>query len=222
MGKYENGAYTRQAIVEAGKKLFYEKGYRETGYGDICEETHVNRGTVYYHFPNKERLRYEVQWEYLIDCKRIVERYCPDPRYHYVLAMAVYWTLLARSDKMRKFVLQGCTDYPAYTGKMDISFFHYTCYEHMWGHFWDIRHVPSMSFSSVYGYVMSCMRMLCDHPEQYDPWELYEHCNRSSLTIWGVPEDLTNEIFTTAKAYFDTIPPEVLDFSFQQQAEEKL
>ena len=75
MGSYENGANTRQAIVQACKRLFYEKGFHDTSYGDICRAAHVNRGTVYYHFDSKETMRYEVQWEYTTDNKHVVEKY---------------------------------------------------------------------------------------------------------------------------------------------------
>ena len=41
MGNYENGALTRQLIINACNRLFYEKGYNETSYADICAMAHV-------------------------------------------------------------------------------------------------------------------------------------------------------------------------------------
>ena len=171
MTNYENGATTRRAIVNAAKRLFYEKGYPETGYGDLCAAAFVNRSTIYYHFKTKDDLRYEVHWEYFIACKRLAERYCPDSRYHYLLAMCIFWREAHDDPKLRRFVLQCCRDFPVYTGKKDFSYFYYACYEVMWGVFWDKRKIPQMAFASVYGYIMSCMRMLCEYPEKYDPME---------------------------------------------------
>ena len=36
MGAYKNGASTRQVILQSCQKLFYDKGYHETSYDDIC------------------------------------------------------------------------------------------------------------------------------------------------------------------------------------------
>lgn len=117
MGHYENGAYTRRAIVDACKKLFYEKGYHETSYADICRETHVNRGTIYYHFPTKEQMRLEVQWEFFVDCKHVAEHHCPDERYCGIIAVAIFWLWTQKDEKMCSFARRLYQDYPVYTEK---------------------------------------------------------------------------------------------------------
>ena len=208
MPNYENGMTTRRAIVNAGRQLFYEKGYLETSYGDICAASYVNRSTIYYHFKTKEDLRYEVNWEYFISCKHLTEKYCPDSRYHCLLAMCIFWRLVHSDAKLRRFVLQCCRDFPVYTGKRDFSYFYYTCYEGMWGAFWDKRKIPQMAFISAYGYIMSCMRMLCEYPEKYDPTELHEHCILSSAAIWGIPRTEIESIRQAIRHYLTYIPEE--------------
>lgn len=208
MSNYENGATTRQAIVQACKQLFYEQGFHETSYGDICKAAHVNRGTIYYHFKDKEAMRYEVQWEYIIANRRIVEKYCSDKRYHYILAMCMYWIQVHRDGHMRQFSLQCCRDVPVYTGKKDLSFFYYAGYETMWGDFWDKTNISQLAFASVYGYIMSCMRLLCEHPEKYDPMEMYEHCVNASVAIWGIPQEIMDAIWKDVKHYISLIPEE--------------
>lgn len=208
MANYENGAYTRQAIVKACKLLFYEKGFRETGYSDICKAAHVNRGTIYYHFKDKEDMRYEAQWEYITANKHVVEKYCSDHRYHYILAMCMFWIQIHRDGKLRRFCLQCCQDVPVYTGKMDLSHFYYTGYETMWGAFWEKTNISQLAFASVYGYIMSCMRMLCEHPEKYDPMEMYEHCVNASVSIWGIPDEIMAKIWQDVKHYISLIPEE--------------
>lgn len=208
MANYENGNYTRLAIVNACKQLFYEKGFHETSYGDICKTAHVNRGTVYYHFDTKEAMRYEVQWEYTIANKHVAEIYCTDMRYHYILAMYIYWHQIHKDSKLRRFCYQCCTDIPVYTGKIDLSHFYFTSYEKMWGAFWEKTDIPILSFASVYGYIMSCMRMICEHPERYDPFELFEHCVNASVSIWGIPQEKMDEIWRDVKYYISLIPEE--------------
>lgn len=53
MGNYENGIETQERIVKACRKLFYEKGYNETTFKDICKEANVNQSSIHYHFKSK-------------------------------------------------------------------------------------------------------------------------------------------------------------------------
>ena len=76
MGAYKNGASTRQVILQSCRKLFYDKGYHETSYDDICNAAHVNRGSIYYHFKEKENIRYEVLWGMHKECQDIAAKYC--------------------------------------------------------------------------------------------------------------------------------------------------
>lgn len=208
MANYENGAYTRQLIVQVCKQLFYDKGFHETSFGDICRAAHVNRGTLYYHFKTKEDMRYEVQCEIIVANKRIAEKYCADPRYLYILSMGLFWKQVQKDEKLRRFCLQYCIDFPVYTGKKDPSYFYYTFYEGMWGQFWDRKKIPQLAFASVYGYIMSCMRMICEHPEKFDALEMFEHCIRSSVAIWGIPQEITDQIWQDVTHYLSLIPEE--------------
>lgn len=219
MGNYENGASTRRAIVDACKKLFYEKGYRETSYADICREAHVNRGTIYYHFPTKEAIQLEVQWEYFIECKHIAERYCPDSCYCGILAMGILWAQTKKDPGMRRYARESFRNYPIYTGKKDISYFRHVVHEYQWAPFIERSRISAMSFSTVYGYIASCVLLLCEYPERYDSWELYEHVCRSCLHIWGMEEARIDEIIGVAKMYYDAFPADAWEQAGQQKAE---
>lgn len=50
------GEKTKQHIVEKAKVLFERKGYAATSMEDIREFTGVSKGSIYYHFKNKEDL----------------------------------------------------------------------------------------------------------------------------------------------------------------------
>lgn len=173
----------------------------------------MDRSTLYYHFPAKESLRLEVQWEYFIEAKHVAESYCSDHRYIGILAMALLWMQVQKDEHWRKFCQQSCEDYPIYTGKKDISYLHYAAHGYMWKNFVDADKISPMIFATVYGYLMSSLLLLCKHPERYDVWELYEHCCCSSLHIWGVSEEVAKEVLTTTKIYLDAIPVEALTFT---------
>ena len=47
---------TKDRILDAALNIFSSKGYHETRVDEIVEEAHVSKGSVYFHFPNKEKL----------------------------------------------------------------------------------------------------------------------------------------------------------------------
>ncbi|PTI45839.1 TetR/AcrR family transcriptional regulator [Staphylococcus succinus] len=51
-----NSADTKQFITDIATRLFEHKGYNATSMGDIKNETRYSKGTIYYHFKNKEEL----------------------------------------------------------------------------------------------------------------------------------------------------------------------
>jgi AcrR family transcriptional regulator len=47
---------TRQRILDAALDIFSNKGYYDTRLDEIVEESHTSKGSIYFHFPNKEKL----------------------------------------------------------------------------------------------------------------------------------------------------------------------
>ncbi|MFO7560963.1 MAG: MerR family transcriptional regulator [Desulfobacterales bacterium] len=53
------GVKTRECILDAGCRLFREKGYRETKVIDVVKALHVGKGTFYFYFSDKRELLLE-------------------------------------------------------------------------------------------------------------------------------------------------------------------
>ncbi|MBS0246793.1 MAG: TetR/AcrR family transcriptional regulator [Proteobacteria bacterium] len=51
-----NDPTTRDAIVDAADRLFYENGYEHTSFADIADALHISRGNFYYHFKTKDEI----------------------------------------------------------------------------------------------------------------------------------------------------------------------
>jgi TetR/AcrR family transcriptional regulator, transcriptional repressor for nem operon len=51
-----SAANTRVQIVEAADRLFYERGFEATTFGDIASATGLSRGNFYYHFRTKDEI----------------------------------------------------------------------------------------------------------------------------------------------------------------------
>ncbi len=49
-------AKTRDQIVEAADRLFYERGYEATSFSDIAKAVGLSRGNFYYHFRTKDEI----------------------------------------------------------------------------------------------------------------------------------------------------------------------
>lgn len=52
----ERGRATRQALLDAGEKLFGQEGYHETSVADLTREADVGHGTFYLYFEGKKEL----------------------------------------------------------------------------------------------------------------------------------------------------------------------
>ncbi|GAE27817.1 transcriptional regulator [Halalkalibacter wakoensis JCM 9140] len=63
-----NSEDTKKLIEEKAVKLFEGKGYAATSMSDIKTETQLSKGTIYYHFKNKEEL-------YLFCIKQALNRF---------------------------------------------------------------------------------------------------------------------------------------------------
>lgn len=47
---------TRQQIVDAADRLFYENGFEATSFADIARDVGLSRGNFYYHFKTKDEI----------------------------------------------------------------------------------------------------------------------------------------------------------------------
>ncbi len=54
--KTRNPEKTRTSILDAALDIFSNKGYHDTRLDEIADESHTSKGSIYFYFPNKERL----------------------------------------------------------------------------------------------------------------------------------------------------------------------
>lgn len=51
-----NRTTTREQIVAAADRLFYERGFEHTSFADIAAAVHISRGNFYHHFKTKDEI----------------------------------------------------------------------------------------------------------------------------------------------------------------------
>lgn len=52
---YKKSGKTRTRLLEAAARIFAERGYYDTGIGDIAKEAKIGRASFYYYFKDKEK-----------------------------------------------------------------------------------------------------------------------------------------------------------------------
>lgn len=66
---------TRDHIVEAADRLFYQQGYEHTSFSDIADAVRISRGNFYYHFKTKDEILDAVINERLAQTRMMLERW---------------------------------------------------------------------------------------------------------------------------------------------------
>ena len=52
----ENPKTTKDRILDAAMSIFSNKGYYDTRLDEIADASESSKGSIYFHFPNKEKL----------------------------------------------------------------------------------------------------------------------------------------------------------------------
>lgn len=71
---------TRERILDAALNIFSSKGYYDTKLDEVADESGTSKGSIYFHFPNKERLFLSLvdQFADLLE-RRVIEAIEPHP-----------------------------------------------------------------------------------------------------------------------------------------------
>lgn len=108
MKKYKTGRETKENIMEAARELFYEKGYKNTTYNDICEKANVNTGTFHYHFQTKRKVAGIIYNNFMFNIKEetgklISSKYENDLKLCTALEITNYMNLFFFDDHVKTF-----------------------------------------------------------------------------------------------------------------------
>jgi TetR/AcrR family transcriptional regulator, transcriptional repressor for nem operon len=66
---------TRDHIVEAADRLFYEQGYEHTSFSDVADAVGISRGNFYHHFKSKDEMLDAVINQRLANTRQMLERW---------------------------------------------------------------------------------------------------------------------------------------------------
>lgn len=108
MATLKKSKTTKASVIEASKKLFYEKGYVDTHYNDIVKESGINAGSVYYHFKKKIIIAEIILSGLYTSSKDAVSETFPDLDLQTRTAIETLtgWDLIFSDKKYRRFLYE--------------------------------------------------------------------------------------------------------------------
>ena len=112
MVNYANGVETRGIIIDTCKKLFMEKGYKNTTYSEIYKAAMVNPGTIAHHFGNKRNIASMLYDGFMNQLMTSVEEMFPeeDDMQRTFLGLAMHRKLAYYDESYRRFVMEFMLD----------------------------------------------------------------------------------------------------------------
>ncbi len=96
---------TRDQIVEAADRLFYQHGFEHTSFADIAEVVNISRGNFYYHFKTKDEILDAVISARLAKTHMMLERWEAEGETPEARIRSFINILIANRSKIKRF---GC------------------------------------------------------------------------------------------------------------------
>lgn len=114
---------SRDRLIEAAKKLFYEQGYDDTTLAQISRESGVNNGLITYYFGSKSNLASMINTAYLLEMRNEIARQLYEVKkgYNLELGVAIEQRILLASkfenERLMRFNLEYGKDRNYYADK---------------------------------------------------------------------------------------------------------
>lgn len=112
MANYKSGLLNREKTIAVCKDLFFQKGYRETAFGEICKRTGLHPGSISYHFKGKAHIAQFIYAEMMEDYQQQLKQLFPeeDDLTQLILGICVHVKLMHTNPSYRRFSCQFTTD----------------------------------------------------------------------------------------------------------------
>lgn len=103
----EEAEQTRQKILNAARKMFFQNGVAKTSLEHIAKEAGVTRGAIYWHFKDKTALFFALQQSACVPIDEGIQKIFKNPQYQNPLdaieaALQFFFPLFKRAKAPRK------------------------------------------------------------------------------------------------------------------------
>lgn len=108
MANYTAGLETKNRILEKSKELFYQIGYNDLSFNELCRTAAVNQGTIVYHFGGKLQIAQQIYAEMMASMQNQTKALFADEDDFSVviLCVLVYFDLFFKDSSLRRFCVQ--------------------------------------------------------------------------------------------------------------------
>lgn len=210
MVKLSAGEKKRQHVIAVCKKLFYQNGYANTTYDDICKAADIPPGTITYHFDGKRGIGVVIEDEYEPQNKIYIEKMCANRNYSKTLLMSIenfhMWKRNFEDDKLRRFLHDMSGERVPSTAAYEAIRFFYQCVID------DLKlDSPSskeldLIISAQIGMSDMLLHTIMHDLERYTYQECAHFGIRFFLRQLGIPDAQSEKIIAEGEAVFETLP----------------
>lgn len=215
MSNYSKGLNTRSQILDAARKLFYEKGYLKTSFSEICQKAGLNSGLVVYHFGTKAQIAHDIyqtiiqsQWEPLYLHYKEEDKIVLS-----ILSLYIHYCLFFRDEHFRRFSTEVNTQRIAGSTSMELMKSLPLLYEGA------LKYHNSRKlaffFAADVGLGGDIEAFLCDHLEEYTLDECVQYT--TELYLPYIQEDFLQNALARAKELYQSIIVSNQGFEIQIQ-----
>ena len=209
MVRLSAGDKKKLLIVETCKKLFYNKGYSNTTYDDICTEADIPPGSITYHFDGKRGIASVIEDEFERQNKIYIEKMCGG-RFTKTQLMVIenfnMWRRQTEDANLRHFILNMSTErIPSNSALEAVTYFYQCVIDDQKITGIDDKELHLIAAAQI-GMSDSLFLAYAAHPEYYS----YEYMARFAIRFFmrqiGIPDGKIQEFIEDGWAIYQTLP----------------
>lgn len=210
MANYANGMETKGVIVDTCKRLFIEKGYKNTTYAEIYKVAMVNPGTIAHHFGNKRNIASMLYMGFMQQFIKATGELFPteDDQQRAFIGLAMHRKLAYVDENYRRFIMEFMLDDLANDDEARYMVNDYEIYKTTADAIGASR--ATFFFVAYKGIEAAVDAFYGRHPDK----ETYEnmYANYTSMYFCYLPPDEVRERTERALAAMENVTVELVDY----------
>ena len=210
MVKLSAGEKKRQHIIAVCKKLFYQNGYANTTYDDICKAADIPPGTITYHFDGKRGIGAAIEDEYEPQNKIYIEKMCANRNYSKTLLMAIenfhMWRRNFEDENLRRFLRDMSSERVPTTAAYEAVRFFYQCVIEDLALDQPCDKEMDLIIAAQIGMSDMLLHCIVHDIDRYAYQECASFGIRFFLRQLGVPDAQSAKIIAEGESVFETLP----------------
>lgn len=225
MSNYSTGMATKERILSAAERVFYEKGFSDTKFADICREAGVLDGTLNHHFGSYKNVASELVKRSMQGMENQLNNLFGKELHAdalIMLASSIYFHRFFEDEKFRKFNSEFNTD----LASRNSAYKYYKLYGESIVQKLKDSYQKRMGKDAInekeldlFFHAISSIdgpfeTYLCNNLDDFTPETTLKHYYQIYLSIFGYTEDELNQLLDIVNQYYQQLCIQWNYFSF--------